>query len=360
MGRRPLSIAEQGIRFSWPVIACIALVGLASVLGNLGSLALQRAVVTMLINLVVVIGLYIFIGNSGVLSFGHIGFMAIGAYAAGILVTPLTLKQVVNPDLPSFLVGVTLHPVVGTLAAGAVAAVVAMVLAVPISRLSGLAAGLATFAFLVIVNVVATNWSQLTNAARGMSGIPMTVTAKSAFITVCGVMVIAFLFQRSDFGLRLRASRDDEVAARAAGINVARHRGVALVISAFCVGIGGALSAQFVGSIFPNVFYLSITFITLAMLVVGGMRSLAGAVVGTVFISAVDEFLRSVEVSGHIGPIPLPSRPGVGNVVLAVIMLVVLLVRPRGITNGREFSWPPRLALSTVRRHSSRAGDKAL
>jgi branched-chain amino acid transport system permease protein len=155
-------------------------------------------------------------------------------------------------------------------------------------------------------------------------------------------MVVAYLFQRSDLGLRLRASREDEVAARAQGVNVARHRGVAFILSAFCVGVGGALYAQFNGSIYPDAFYLTVTFITIAMLVVGGTRSLAGAVVGAVFLSAVSELLREIESAGQLGPLPLPSRPGTANVALAVIMLVVLLVRPRGLTNGREFPWPQR------------------
>lgn len=353
MSRNLMSIIKAGIQWVWVPTAYILLVGIVTLLGNLGPASVQRAVVVMLVNIVVVVGLYMFIGNTGILSFGHAGFMAVGAYLTGILVTPQALKQVLAPDLPSFLGGVTLSPVVGVLVGGAAAAVVALALAVPFSRLNGLTAGLATFAFLIITNVVAGHWMQITNGARGMAGIPITVTTSGAFAAACGAIGFAYVFQRSDLGLRVRVSREDDIAASALGISVAWHRGIAFVCSAFCVGIGGGLFAELNGSIYPDSFYLTVTFIMIAMLVVGGTRSLAGAVLGTVFISAVAEVLRQVEQAGGLGPLPLPSRPGTANVALAAILLVVLIVRPRGLTNGRELRLPrrcTRLAALRVRR----------
>ena len=223
---------------------------------------------------------------------------------------------------------------------GVVAAVVAAVLAVPLMRLDGLAAGLATFAVLVIVRTVANSWDQVTNGAAGLSGLPISTDMNQALVWVLIAMVAALLFQNTGLGLRLRGSREDYHAARSIGVSVHGERRVAWVFSAFLVGVGGGLYGQYLGSFNANAFYLSLTFTTLAMLVVGGLTSLSGAVVGSLVISFVAEFLNRVEQGVHVGPVHIPARPGLREVGLAAIMLAILILRPRGLTNGRELPWP--------------------
>jgi branched-chain amino acid transport system permease protein len=291
-----------------------------------------------------VIGLYTFVGVSGVFSFGHAAFMAIGAYAGAIFAMPPTTKQFVLPDLPRFLADVHLGAFPATLAAGGVAAAVALVLAVPLMRLSGLTAGLATFAVLVIVNVVARNWQQLTHGTAGISGIPTTTTVWVALVWALVAMAVTWAFQRSRFGLRLRASREDEGAAYAIGIHVSRERGIAFVLSAFFVGAGGALYGMFIGSFTPDAFFLNITFLITAMLIVGGMTSLAGAVVGAIVISTLAELLRRVEEGVDFGLFRLSAHPGLREVGLALVMLAILILRPAGLTGGHEVRWRPIVA----------------
>ena len=156
----------------WPPAALAGLTCLVTFVALLGPDSLDRVTVGMVINLILVVGLYMFVGLSGVFSFGHAAFMAIGAYAGAILVIPPETKEFVLPDLPGALAGVHLDPLPASLAAGAISAGVALVLAVPLARLSGLTAGLATFAVLVIVNVVAKNWQQVTHGTAGVTGIP--------------------------------------------------------------------------------------------------------------------------------------------------------------------------------------------
>jgi branched-chain amino acid transport system permease protein len=144
------------------------------------------------------------------------------------------------------------------------------------------------------------------------------------------------------------------VAARSIGVNVPGERFLAFVLSGFVVGIGGALYTEFLGTMTPDVFYLSITFTTLAMLVVGGRTSLSGAVIGTIVVSAVTEFLRRLEGGFHVGPVHVAGRIGLTEVGLALVMLTILLWRPSGLTNGREIPSPFRPA---AERHPTRVGE---
>ena len=326
---------------AWPLVALMGLTCLAALLGwGLGSDSLDRVVIGAVINLIVVVGLYTFVGISGVFSFGHAAFMAVGAYAGAIFVIPPETKRLVLPDLPGFLAGIQLDPLPATLAAGGVAAVVALVLSAPIARLSGLTAGLATFALLNITNVVARNWQQVTHGTAGVAGVPTTTTIWVALGWACAAMAAAWAFQSSRVGLRLRASRDDEAAAQAAGVGIARERSLAFVVSAFFVGAAGALYGMFIGSFNPDAFFLTITFLIVAMLVVGGMTSLAGAVIGTLVVSTVSELLRHVEEGVDLGLFRVSAKPGLREVGLALVMLGILIFRPSGITGGRELSWP--------------------
>jgi branched-chain amino acid transport system permease protein len=338
----------------WPLLLLVALVAAVTGLTSLGSASLDQTLVNALINLTLVVGLYIFIGNSGVFSFGHIGFMAIGAYVGALLTIPVELKQVLLLDLPGFISDAHMATIPAIIVSGLVAAAVAAVLAVPLMRLSGLVAALGTLAILLIVNVVARNWNEITNGTRGMSGIPTDTTIWSALVWALVAMAIAFAFQEIRVGRRLRASREDEVAARSVGVSVSRERGIAFVVSAFIMGIGGALYAQSLGSISPDAFFLNITFLTIAMLVVGGVGSLSGAVVGTIVVSVVAELFRRAESGIDIGALHIGGRPGEREVALAIVMLAILLLRPKGLVGGREITWPlGPWQLAWRRRHPS-------
>jgi branched-chain amino acid transport system permease protein len=341
LGRRPRdAFLTETV---WPPAALIALTCLVTLVSwVLGPDSLDRVVVGMVINLIVVVGLYTFVGLSGVFSFGHAAFMAIGAYAGAILVIPPETKEFVLPDLPGFLARVHLDPLPATVAAGGIAAAVALVLSVPLARLSGLTAGLASFAVLVIVNVVAKNWQQVTHGTAGVAGIPTATTVEGALAWALVAIAAAWALQRSAIGLRLRASREHEAAARSIGIGVARERAVAFVVSAFFVGVAGALLGMFIGSFNPDAFFLNITFLMVVMLVIGGTTSLSGAVVGSIVISGAAEILRRIEGGVDLGLVEVPSRPGLREVGLALLMLAILIRRPNGLTGGRELHWPAR------------------
>ena len=147
----------------------------------------------------------------------------------------------------------------------------------------------------------------------------------------------------------MRASREDEAAARSIGVAVAAERTIAFVVSAFFVGVAGALFGMFIGSFNPDAFFLNITFLMVAMLIIGGMTSLAGAVVGTIVISA-----RLGDPPPHRGrrrsraSSQISAKPGLREVALALVMLAILILRPSGLTGGREIAWPAELATGAI------------
>lgn len=337
--------AARGWRAAWPVLGPLVPVMIAWFAAPYFGLIVEREIILMFINLVIVVGTYSFIGNSGVLSFGHISFMAIGAYVGAWITIPPVMKSNLF-ELPGFISGLEIAPLPGALIAGLAAAAFGAAIAIPLMRLSGISAALAMFAVLLVVHVVAANWEEVTRGRLTVFGVPTATTADVAFLWVVVAVLITYLYQSSASGMRLRASREDEIAASVMGIDVIRERRIAFTLSAFLVGIGGFLYAQFLGSFTPDAFYLSATFITLAMLVIGGIRSLAGAILGTVVVSVVAELLRRVEQGADLGLVSIPERPGLRELGLAIALLIILLVRPSGITGGHEFKWPPRRRLA--------------
>lgn len=308
--------------------------------------------ITTLINIATVVGLYVFIGNSGLLSFGHVAFMAIGAYAAGILTMPVMSKALFLPDLPHWLGSLALSPVAAMLVAVLLTMVVAAILGIPLMRLSGIATGIGTFAVLVIVQVVITQWDAVTGGNKTLSGIPFWTNVGVCLAVVVLSIVVAACFDVSRVALRLRASRDDPYAASALGISIVRVRIVAFALSAGIVAAAGALYGGYLGSLSPDTFYLQLTFATLAMLIVGGMYSLEGAVVGATVISIVMEIVGRLEDGRGVGPLHLDLPSGSTNIALALSLLAILRFRPEGLV--RDGSGRRSAVLSLVRRRRPR------
>jgi branched-chain amino acid transport system permease protein len=175
-----------------------------------------------------------------------------------------------------------------------VAAAIGAILAIAIARVSGEAATIATFSFLIVIDSVFSNWSSVTGGASSIVGIPLVIGLGSSFVAAGLSILVAYAFQTSRVGVMLQASRDDAVAARASGVKVARCRFWAFALSCALMALGGVLQAHFLGVISVDMFYLAATFMTLAMLIVGGRGSLTGAVVGTMLVSTLTLSLRAL------------------------------------------------------------------
>ncbi|MBO9523463.1 MAG: branched-chain amino acid ABC transporter permease [Nocardioidaceae bacterium] len=343
--------ATDAPRPGWTLGVLVVLVVAVTLGGQaLGGAEFDRALSTMLVYLVAVVGLHTFIGNSGVFSFGHVGFIAVGAYTTAAFRIPEGTKEAVFPGLPH----TTLSPDAATLAGGIGAGIAGLVVAMVVSRLDGLAAALATFAFLSIVFVVASNLKTVTGGQTGLFGVPLSTTPGAALPWALFAIAVAWAFGETRACLRLRATREDEVAARSLGIGVWRHRVLAFTVSAFLCGIAGGLLAQYLGTFNPQGFYLDLTLLTIAMLVVGGSRSISGAVVGSIFLALVREWLRHLEEGFSFGPLSVGGHPGLQNLGMSIALLAVLLMIPTGLTKGRELG-PLVAALLAPRRRRSRA-----
>ena len=319
-------------RYFWePASLALGLLLLTLVIWSIGDKVIERTLTVALINTVMVIGLYIFIGNSGVLAFGHMAFALIGAYAVAWF-TMSPFKKSFALDLPSFLAENTLPLLPSAIVSSLLAAIVAFIVGIPLMRLSGIAASIGTFAVLMIFYTLYSNWDSWTFGASTLVGVPIYVNFWVALAWAAVALLVATIYQKSRFGLALRASRENEAAARAVGIDVPAARLIAFVLSGFFMGLGGVLQAHYVGSIVVRGFWLGPTFIALAMLMIGGQRSLTGAVTGVLVVSALQEALRQIE-----GVIALF---GLSQLVIAFLMLTILIVRPDGLAKGREIPWP--------------------
>ena len=325
------------MRFPFSTLAVLALlVLLIAGVGIAGGTVLERVVIDTLIKLVVVLGLSVFVGNSGVLSFGHVSFGAIAAYSSAWFTLPLAAKKLFLPKLPAFILATQLGLAPAAAIGMTAAAVFALAVGVIIVRLSGIAASIATLAWLAIVNTVLANSDSLTRGTSSLIGLPLAVGPITATSCALGALTVALVFKYSRLGLMLQASREDEVAASASGIPVRRVRLIAFVLSAALVALGGVLQGHFLGVLTVGQFYFEFTFLTLAMLVMGGMSSVSGAVIGTIVVALVAEALRVAAAGFAIGGLVVQPAPGMREIGLALIMLSVLILRPRGIMGGRE------------------------
>ncbi len=321
------------------LIGPVALVVAAALLGTVVSPSTETYFLTALVNVTIVVALYVFIGNSGVLSFGHISFVAVGAWAAGVLTVPASEKPAIMPSLAGFLGDTTVGNVPSLAIAAAVGAAYALVIGLPLMRLSGLAAGIATFGVLEITHNVLRYWEAIGPGLNTFSAVPETTGLLQAALGAVIAVVVAFGYQRSRFGRMLRATREDAAAARAVGVSIYRQRLVAFVLSGGLAGFAGGLYVHLL-PLNTEGLYLDLTFITLAMLVIGGATSLWGAVVGALAVSGVDSFLAEAENGVHLFGRAVDLPAGTRIVVVGALMALVLILRPSGLTGGREIALP--------------------
>ena len=326
-------------RASTPVLLVATVVAIALVNHLIAGVVLDRLVTRMFIDMVLVLGLQVFMGNTNILWFPHVGFMGIGAYASVIFSMSQMQKIMSLPELYPFLTDVSMPFLPALLCGALVAAVVAAVIGFPMMRLSDFPAVIAGFALLVVIHVVLNQWTAMTNGPQTLWGIERHTYAVTAAVWACVFIVLAYLFKESKLGLQLRASRDDLTAADAVGVNIVYVRWVGFITSAFIAGIGGGLYAHYITSFTPSAFYLNETFVILAMLVIGGPATVTGAVYGVIIVTVIHQSLRWAENTINTSDSLAFDLIGVTEISLGVIMIAVLILRPGGIFERLELTW---------------------
>lgn len=316
----------------YPLVLSLIVFALIAVTASvLGVPLIDRITTVMFINLILVLGLQMFMGNSGVLSFSHVGFMGIGAYVSALVSIPVSQKPSALPDLYAPFTQLEMGFLPAMLIGATVAAVFAAVVGFPIMRLSDTAAAIATFAMLVIIHVVLSQWSAVTNGPRTLFGLLKYTDMWTAFIWAMIILVAAFLFKESALGMKLRASRDNVHAADAIGVNVMISRWITFTISAFICGMSGALWAHFITSFQPGAFYLSTTFTVLTMLIIGGPQTVTGTAVGVILITVVSEGLRMAENTFSMNGLLPFETVGMTEILLAIVLICMLAFKPGGL-----------------------------
>jgi branched-chain amino acid transport system permease protein len=331
-----------------PFILITGLLLIALIALYRGDVVFDRVVTVLFINVLLTVGLQVFMGNSGLGSFGQYAFVTIGAYASIWFSLTPQQKALALPDMPKdwWLYAQHQPLLIAMLIAAAFAAVCGGLIGVALVRLRGASFTIATFALLIVVNRVALQWAELTRGARTVIGIPKLTDLPLAFVWAAIIVVIAYAFKESTAGLKLRASREDEAAAASVGVNAPLMRWFAWTLSAVVSGLGGALWAHFIQQFSPHNFYLRETFLIVAMLIIGGAGSVTGAVVGATLVGLGQEQLRQLEnwinlertTTGLGTLIPFEVR-GFADIVLAIAIILVLIWRPSGISRGREITF---------------------
>jgi branched-chain amino acid transport system permease protein len=293
----------------------------------------QRLAFAAYVNIVVVVGLQIFMGNSNIANLSHAGFMGIGAYLAAVLATPVAMKAMLIPDAPFGLATAQYDPISTVLIAVVIIAAIAAMTGVVLARLNGIAATILTLALLIIIHSVIEHWSELFRGNQAFFGIPKAASLEWAIVASAVAILVARLFRDSRLGIQLRACADNELAARAMGVNVWRLRLIAWVLSCVVCGIGGILFAFYMGTINLRSFYFNQVFLTLAMLILGGMRTVTGAVLGVVVLSSGMELIRYFEGGPLLLGIQFPEMIGLSGLALGIIIVGFMIWRPDGLTS---------------------------
>lgn len=302
-------------------------------------------------------------GFTGLFSLGQAGFMAIGAYVVGMVstdpatrggiyyVTPIhsSLENLYIPFFPALLLG------------GGLAAILALLIGAPVLRLKSDYLAIATLGFSEIIRVCISNnhLAPFTNGSLGIKNIPsfaalwqhMGFQGNGLWICVGTVGIsIAFmmLLIRSSYGRAFLAIRENEIAAEAMGIHLASHKQMSFATGAFFAAVGGGLLAVHLTAIDPNQFKIALTYELLLIVVLGGLGSVTGTVLGAFLITAGKEALRFADAPVYIGDYAIPIfRSGFRMVIFSLLLMVIVLFYNRGIMGTHEFSWDGLATLIT-------------
>jgi branched-chain amino acid transport system permease protein len=291
------------------------------------------------INIILTVSLNFAAGFGGMFSLGHPAFMALGGYTAAVLTYPIALKVARLPGYPDWLQQTELPFLPALLVGGIVAAVAAVLVGWPVLRLRGHYLAVATLGLTVIVQVSLINLVDYTRGALGLSGIPRLSNLWWIYGSLVVTVYVVYRLVHSRFGRALRAVRDDYVAAQMSGVHVARTRLIGFTVSAFFAGIAGGLFGHLLQILTPGRFSFNAVFIGVAMMILGGMGSITGSILGAAVMTILPQFIIPLERGGSFLGFEVPALSGLTQIVIALILIGVMLVKPTGLAGAREFSW---------------------
>ncbi len=299
-------------------IFLILVAGLGLLLNYFLNSYIQAIFISFIINAIMALSLNFITGLADQFSLGHAGLMAIGAYTAAVL-----NKEFLDNNW-------TLIPV-GVLAGGLVAAFAGYLISLPSFRLKGDYLAIVTLGMAEIVRVVLLNWNHV-GGPRGYNAIMKFPEFMYSYGFAVLLLFITFMtmyrLKFSWFGRNLWAINEDDIAAEVMGLNVAKTKRRAFVISSFFAGLGGGFYAHHLGYISPGSFGFIISVQILIVAVLGGLGSLSGSIVAALILTFLPELLRSVQM----GSVDLRM------IIYPILLILMMILRPQGLFGRTELS----------------------
>jgi branched-chain amino acid transport system permease protein len=293
------------------------------------------------IYIILALSLNLINGFTGLFSLGHAGFMALGAYMSALLTMSPAQKEMnffLTPIIAP-LANIQLPFIPALIIAGLTAGLAGFLIGAPVLRLRDDYLAIATLGFSEIIRVVLTNLQSVTNGALGLKGLPRYSTTYMIWGVAALSTVFILALIHSAFGRSCRAVRDNEIAAQAMGINVARVKITSFTIASFMAGIGGAMLGHLMSTIDPKMFTFALTYNILLIVVLGGVGSISGSVIAAVVVTISMEALRFLDGSLNLIFIRTQGLPGLRMVVFSILLMLVVIYRQQGLMGNREFSW---------------------
>src|SRR5437762_8743604 len=318
-------------RIIWTLGTLVILLGLNLALPRILNPYLFQIVILCGINVILAVSLNLINGFTGQFSIGHAGFMAVGAYGAGMFTLVIGERWVqvmsVAGIAPVFAQGAALC--VALVVGGLVAALAGYLVGLPSLRLRGDYLAIVTLGFGEIIRVLILNIDAV-GGARGLFGIPVWVDLFWVGAGAAAVILLSRHVALSTHGRALFAIRDDEVAAEALGVDTTRYKVLAFALGSFFAGIAGGLFAHFLGYLNPQSFQFVKSIEVIAMVVLGGLGSISGSIMAAILLTVMPEALRPVK--------------DYRMVIYSLMLIVLMITRPQGLMGSRELRWPFRAA----------------
>lgn len=317
--------------FKWTVIPIVAVV--IALLPWITSQYIQRILIMLGVYLVLALSLNFITGYMGQVSLGHAAFYCIGAYTSALLSKYFGLNFVIC-----------------AIAGACMAALLSLCLGFPTLRLSGTYLAITTLGFLEVIRMIALNWESVTGGPLGVSKIARPVIFGFELKIVNGgfyylivllvllTLLVSYLIVNSKQGRAIMSVREDELAANLMGIYTFRYKLLAFVLAAFFAGLAGAFYAHFMGYIDQNSFTFDISITILSMVILGGMGTLKGMIVGAALLSPLPELLRGVSslMSSFPSWLQIEQPDQLRFVIYGLILVLMMRFRPQGLLGGQS------------------------
>ena len=317
------------------IITLLLFIILLFILSNILSGYYYRILLLFGINVILTLSLNITNGYANIFSLGHGGLMLAGGYTTALLTLPVEFKAN-TLQLPLWLEQAQFPFILSIIFAGIIAMLVGLTILLPAFRLKGHYFILASLGINIIMINIAENIRPITNGATGLRGAPPYTNIWWIFGIAVFLVYLIWTLLTSRFGRAIKAIGKDEGLAEAMGVNSAKYKAYAFMISSFFTGIGGALWTHLILTISPSSFDLLVVFQIIMMLVIGGVSSISGSILGAAIITTILELLQPLQEGMNIMGLEIPRMFGLTQVLLALFLIIVMIYKPKGIMGEKE------------------------